>query len=83
VNHDGNRRNRFIEGPYMPERGVYAEETARLIDSEVRRIVSTAEKRATEILGARRETLDTVSARLLVKEVIEGDELRELIGPMS
>ena len=83
VNHDGNRRNRFLETPYMPERGVYAEETARLIDSEVRRIISTAERRAMEILTARRETLDTVSARLLVKEVIEGDELRELIGPMS
>ena len=83
VNHDGNRRNRFLETPYMAERGVYAEETARLIDAEIRRIISTAEKRATDILSQRRATLDTVSARLLVKEVIEGDELRELIGPMS
>lgn len=83
VNHEGNRRNRFIETPFMPERGAYAEETARLIDAEVRRLISSAEKRATDILTARRETLDTLSARLLVKEVIEGDELRELIGPMS
>ena len=39
VNHEGRRRSTFVETPFMPERGAYAEETARVIDAEVKRIV--------------------------------------------
>jgi cell division protease FtsH len=83
VNHEGQRRSPFLESPFMPERGAYAEETARVIDSEVKRLIESAQATAKEILGARRDVLDTLSGRLLVKEVIEGDELRELIGPVA
>ena len=80
VNHEGHRRNSFIELPYMPERGAYAEETARVIDAEVKRLILTAEDRARRILAERREVLDVMSARLLEKEVVEGEELRELLA---
>jgi cell division protease FtsH len=83
VNHEGNRRGTFIETPFMPERGAYAEETARVIDGEVRRLISSAQDRARHILTERRETLDRLSERLLEKEVVEGEELRELIGPVA
>ena len=81
VNHDTTRRNPFLETPFLTERGAYSEETARVIDSEVKRLVQAAEVEAGRILSERRSELDTLSARLLVKEVIEGDELRELLGP--
>jgi cell division protease FtsH len=83
VHHEGQRRNRFLDTPFAPERGAYAEDTARAIDAEVRRIISAAEDRARQILEERREILQRLSERLLEKEVIEGDELRELVGPLA
>jgi len=80
VNHEGQRRNSFIEMPYLPERGAYAEETARIIDAEVKRFITTAEDRARRILLERRDVLDVLSARLLEKEVVEGEELRQLLA---
>ncbi len=50
VNHEGRRRGPFIESPFAPERGAYAEETARVIDAEVKRIVDGAEATARRIL---------------------------------
>jgi cell division protease FtsH len=81
VNHEGRRRNTFIEAPYMPERGAYAEDTARIIDAEVKRIISTAEETARRVLSEQREVLDRLSERLLEKEVVEGDELRDMLQP--
>jgi len=80
VNHEGRRRNTFIEAPYVPERGAYAEETARIIDAEVKRIVSSAEGEARRILSEKRGLLDALTARLLEKEVVEGDELRQMLA---
>ena len=80
VNHDNRRRNPYLEAGFPVERGAYAEETARHIDAEVKRIIDAAEATAHQILLDRRATLDTVSERLLVKEVIEGEELRALMG---
>jgi hypothetical protein len=34
------------------------------------------------VLNERRDKLDELSARLLDQEVIEGEALRELLGPM-
>jgi cell division protease FtsH len=80
VNHEGHRRSTFIEMPFAPERGAYAEETARVIDGEVKRLITTAEDRARRILSERRDVLDVLSARLLEKEVVEGEELRQLLA---
>jgi cell division protease FtsH len=80
VNHEGRRRNSFIEMPYAPERGAYAEETARTIDTEIRRIITTAESLARKILEERRDSLDLIAERLLEFEVIEGEELRTLLA---
>jgi cell division protease FtsH len=79
VNHEGHRRSTFIETPFVPERGAYAEDTARVIDAEVKRLITSAEASATRILNEHRGTLDELSARLLEKEVIEADELMELL----
>ncbi|MBI3263076.1 MAG: hypothetical protein HYZ58_07990, partial [Acidobacteria bacterium] len=47
---------------------------------EVKRIVEEAHALARRVLSDRREVLESLSHRLLEKEVIEGDELRELMG---
>ena len=82
VSFDSHTRNRFLEIPLGGERGNYAEDTAREIDTEVRRIVNAAHERARTLLADHRDTLDRVARRLLEKEVIDGEELREIIhGP--
>ena len=80
INYDGAKRSKFLDIPIGPERGAYAEDTARLIDSEVKRIMNAAHAEATEILSARRDLLETVTRRLLVQEVMEGEELRQILG---
>ena len=49
-----------------------------MIDGEIKRII---EKRTSgpRVLTGQRDVLETLSGRLLEKEVIEGDELRELM----
>jgi cell division protease FtsH len=80
VNYNGHKRSPFLENPFGPERGVYAEETAQKIDAEVKRILTAAHDDARRILRDHRDELNTLSERLLVKEVIEADELKAIMG---
>ena len=48
----------------------------------MKRILTAAHETARGVLRDRRSILDELSARLLEREVIEGDELRALIGPV-
>jgi len=82
VNYDGKRGAKFLELPFMQERGNYAEETAQQIDTEVKRILTAAHERARGLLRERREALDALAARLLEKEVVESDELQAILGPL-
>jgi cell division protease FtsH len=79
VNHESRRRGTFIDTPYMPERGAYAEETARIIDAEVKRLITSAETAARRVLTEQVATLHSLSERLLEIEVVEGDELRSML----
>ena len=81
VNYDGHRGNKFLDTPFMNERGNHSEDTAQKIDAEVKRILTEAHDDARRVLRERRDILDQLSERLLDKEVIEGDELRALLGP--
>jgi cell division protease FtsH len=80
VHYDGNKRNRFLDIPLGPERGSYAEDTARLIDGEVKRIMGDAHEQARRILSDKRDLLEQITRRLLDIEVMEGDELRRMLG---
>ena len=80
VNYDGHKRGKFLEMQLGPERGAYAEDTAKLIDSEVKRIMTDAHDTARRILSKRRDMLEAVTRRLLEKEVMEGDELRSIMN---
>ncbi len=82
VNYNGHKRAAFLENPFAQERGAYAEDTAQKIDAEVKRILTDAHDTARRVLRERRDVLDRVSARLLEKEVIEAEELKELMGPV-
>ena len=80
INYDGNKRAKFLDIPMPQERGLYGEETALLIDSEIKRILTDAHDKARQILTDHRSKLEEVTERLLEIEVMEGDELRRLLG---
>jgi cell division protease FtsH len=82
VNYNGHKRSAFLETPFLQERGTYAEDTAQKIDTEVKRILTEAHDDARRVLRERRQVLDDLSEQLLVKEVIEADELKAIIGPL-
>jgi cell division protease FtsH len=70
---------RFLGGNNNPRRTV-SDATAQAIDREVRGLVDRAHDRALAILHHNRELLDSISQRILEKEVIEGDELKDLLA---
>ncbi len=80
VTYDGHNRESFLNVPLPPERGAHAEQTAQIIDAEVRRFIEEAHDQASELIDARREMLEALASRLLEQEVIEGPELRRLLG---
>jgi cell division protease FtsH len=80
VNYNGHKRSAFLELPFVSERGNYAEETALMIDAEVKRILTEAHETARRVILEHRQILDDLSHRLLEKEVIEADELKVIMG---
>jgi cell division protease FtsH len=59
----------------------YSEETARVIDEEVSKIIEKAYQKAVDLLTVHRTQLDQLSKKLLEKEVIFKDDLEEILGP--
>ncbi|WP_427025830.1 ATP-dependent zinc metalloprotease FtsH [Aureimonas ureilytica] len=57
-----------------------SEETARLIDSEVRGIIEVAENRARAVLREHIDQLHTLTNGLLEYETLSGDEVRDLLA---
>ncbi len=53
----------------------YSEDTARLVDSEVKRIVEEAHSRCRKLLQDNEETLHRIARALLDRETITGEEL--------
>src|SRR6266496_1490637 len=80
INYDGQKRPRFLDFPMPQERGLYGEETAQKIDAEIKRILTEAHGTARRILTMSRDNLEKVTRRLLEIEVMEGEELRRLLG---
>jgi cell division protease FtsH len=67
-------------GPQQISSRGYAEETQRLIDSEVERLLKEADERAAELLRSRRTALDEVVGLLLERETIDGEDLMAIVG---
>ncbi|MBI3726508.1 ATP-dependent zinc metalloprotease FtsH [bacterium] len=61
----------------------HSEETARMIDIEVRKVVDLAYARAQEIIAKHRDCLDKIAEALLKYETITGEEVVALVGGTS
>jgi cell division protease FtsH len=58
----------------------YSEETGKLIDEEVRKLVGDAYQRTKTLLQQNRESLQKVAELLLRKEVIFKEDLEAILG---
>ncbi|HNE84662.1 MAG TPA: ATP-dependent zinc metalloprotease FtsH, partial [bacterium] len=70
-------RENFLGGVNMKP---YSEETAKLIDSEVKSIVDMAYEKTKQLLIDRREELEALTQRLLEKEVLDKKQIEEILG---
>ncbi len=69
----------FLGRDLMEERN-YSEQTARVIDEEVKKITDDAYASALEILKNNQEKLNLLSNSLLEKETLSGEEVKKILG---
>ena len=67
------------EEDYMFQRKYYSEQTGKEVDDEIRKIITEQYLRAKNILLENREKLEEVTAILLEKETIMGDEFEAIM----
>jgi cell division protease FtsH len=69
----------FLGEDLMTQGREYSDETLRMIDGEIARILHEQEARATDLLVKYRSALDTVAEELLERETIDGAEVARLV----
>nr|WP_275424925.1 ATP-dependent zinc metalloprotease FtsH [Archangium violaceum] len=79
----GSEQQAFLRSAGGPEMRTYSEQTARMVDEEIRKMVTEALERARNVLTTHRDKVEALAARLLATEVIEEDEIRRILGPKA
>ncbi len=80
VNYQTSQEHPFL-GKEIHEHREFSDQTARLIDEEVARLLNRADRQARELLDQHREKLDRLALALLEHELLDSQEIAELIGP--
>jgi cell division protease FtsH len=75
----GRRETLVFLGRDVGERQEFSEETARLIDREVRRFVEEAKARASKLLSEHRPVLDLIANALIERETLDGPAFEALV----
>ncbi|MCH8234715.1 MAG: SUMF1/EgtB/PvdO family nonheme iron enzyme, partial [Chloroflexi bacterium] len=76
----GKRDKQMFLGRDLFEERNYSEQTAVMIDEEIRGLVDACRERARRILTKHRDQLDLLATTLLEKEVLDGEEVKKLEG---
>jgi cell division protease FtsH len=79
VTYERSRQPMFLPESFAPGK-TYSEAKAGQIDEEVTRFVEEAHQRVLKILSERRNVLDDLAHLLSQKEVVQGEELRKMMG---
>jgi cell division protease FtsH len=77
------RESSFLRSAFGADSSNYSEQTARLVDEEIRNFVQQALESARSVLREHRDKVEALAARLLTSEVVEEGELRSLLGPKA
>jgi cell division protease FtsH len=75
----GEKQELVFLGREISEQRDYSDAVAEQIDGEVRRIIDSAHRLATDILTQNRDKLDLISRRLLEVETLEAAEFVDLM----
>ncbi|MCX5702146.1 MAG: ATP-dependent zinc metalloprotease FtsH [Candidatus Omnitrophica bacterium] len=76
----GKREGLIFLGRDLMEERNYSEETAHLIDEEVKRIVDEGYSKAKNLLQQNLDKLKVLANALLEKEVLDGEEVKRMLG---
>ena len=79
VTYERDRRPMLLPDTFSASK-TYSEEKAAQIDKEISRIIEETHERVRGVLSGRRKVLDDLAHLLLEKEVVQGEELRELLS---
>jgi len=79
VSYERARQPMFLPESFAPSK-TYSEEKAGQIDEEVTRVIEEAHQRVRKILSERRNVLDDLAHLVSQKEVVQGEELRKMLG---
>ena len=76
----GRREGLIFLGKNLAEERNYSEDTARLIDSEVKAIIDSCYERAKDLLEQNKDKLVLLASTLREKEVLDAEEVKKLLG---
>lgn len=76
----GEREEMVFLGKEIGMEKNYSEETAQVIDSEIKKIIEGAYKRAKDIIISKRKVLDRIAKMLIEKETIEKEAFEALVA---
>ena len=79
VTYEHERRPMFLPESFSPTK-TYSEEKAAEIDEEIAKVIEESHQRVKKILAENREVLEKIAKLLLEKEIVQGEELRDMLG---
>ena len=79
VTYERERRPMFLPESFSPTK-TYSEEKAAEIDEEIAKVIEESHQRVKKILAENREVLEKLAKLLLEKEIVQGEELRSMLG---
>jgi len=74
------RANPYLGGVGYGSEKPFSEETARVIDAEVHRIISESHEQAQTLLSTYRKQLDALAEALLARETLDEQQILEATG---
>jgi cell division protease FtsH len=75
----GKKSEEIFLGREIAQHRDYSEQTAVIIDQEVKRIIQEADNRAEKLLRGNTETLARLAETLLEREILDGEEIDRII----
>jgi cell division protease FtsH len=76
----GKKEEQIFLGREIAQRSDYSADTAIRIDHEIKRFVTEAYNRALEILQANRASIEQMADELLLREVLDADQVRRIVA---
>jgi cell division protease FtsH len=76
----GKKEEQIFLGREIAQHQDYSEDTALKIDHEVKRFITDNYERARGVLTQYKASLEKVAAELLVREVLDGEQVRRIVA---